>query len=435
MCFHGLQSAISRVHTICGVTVLSRFFLLILIASQSPQTQAQIAPLKARSFRDRVVDRISLNDKTQVWGMLLSRRPTRVLVNTSWMRTNCAELYEKDVAPRILASQTTTNASLAEILQKEIDLVKIEEPESPQRAGLLKEVLDRLTPDETTEPKFVILELPKSRVTNVESQTDERRELCRLALLNELQEIEETHWKSVVEQLQAIPEAQRKRSPPQAINDDQLNLEQILAAVDVRMDAATRLIQSGSTVIDESAEPDLSLLLNSMLGGNVQSLLGELLNEGQPRQPAAPPNDTLPEAARRVADQKKHSTVVLSGFDFDIAAGSATVTRRLFHKDKNGQWKLLLTSRETSTAADVKPGQVEAIENDPQVKEIAGLVEGLGLGGGQFSNALQMGAVVQNALGETNQKFEATIQDLITGRHLTNAQEPPVIIVQESTTP
>jgi hypothetical protein len=435
MCFQGLQLTILRVTAISGPAVFSRLFLLMLIASLSAQTQAQMAPLKARSFRDRVVDRISLNDKTQVWGMLLNKRPTRVLVNTSWMRTNCAEFYEKDVAPQILASQTKTNASLAEILQKEIDLVKIAEPESPQRAGLLKEILDRLTPDETTEPKFVILELPKSRVTNVESQTDERRELCRLALLNDIQDIEETHWKSVVEQLQAIPEAERKRSPPQAINDDQLKLEQILAAVDVRMDGATRLIQTGSTVIDESAEPDLSLLLNSMLGGNVQSLLGELLNEGQPRQPAAPPNDALPDAARRVADQKKHSTVVLSGFDFDIAAGSATVTRRLFHKDKNGQWKLLLASRETSTAADVKPGQVEAIENDPQVKEIAGLIEGLGLGGGQFSNALQMGAVVQNALGETNQKFESTIQDLITGRHLTNAQEPPVIVVQESRTP
>ena len=435
MCFHGLQSAISRVHVNRGPTALRLLFLLALAASLSAPTHAQTAPLKARSFRDRVVDRISLNDKTQVWGMLLSRRPTRVLVNTFWMRTNCAEFYEKDVAPQIVASQSTTNASLAEILRKEIDLVRTSELESPQRAGLLKEILDRLTPDETAEPKFVILELPKSRVTNVESQTDERRELCRLALLNEIQDIEETHWKSVVEQLQAIPEAERKRTPPQAINDDQLTLEQILAAVDVRMDAATRLIQTGSTVIDESAEPDLSLLLNSMLGGNVQSLLGELLNEGQPRQPVAPPNDTLPDAARRIADQKKQSTVVVSGFDFDIAAGSATVTRRLFHKDKNGQWKLLFASRETSTAADVKPGQVEAIENDPQVKEIAGLVEGLGLGGGQFSNALQMGAVVQNALGNTNQKFESTIQDIITGRHLTNAQEPPVIVVQETRTP
>ena len=126
---------------------------------------------------------------------------------------------------------------------------------------------------------------------------------------------------------------------------------------------------------------------------------------------------------------------MLSGFEFDINSGSATVTRRLFRKSENGQWRLLLSSRETSTAADVKPGQVEAIENDPQVKEIAGLVEGLGLGGGQFSNALQMGAVVQNALGEANQKFEETIQDIITVRNLANAQEPPVIVLPDSTTP
>ena len=435
MCFQGLKLTILRVRASAGEAVLSFFFLLMLTASLSAETQAQMAPLKARSFRDRVVDRISLNDKTQVWGMLLNKKPTRVLVNTSWIRTNCPDFYEKDVAPQIHASQTVTNASLAEILQKEIDLAATAEPETPQRTGLLKEILDRLTPDETAEPVFFILELPKSRVTNVESQTEARRELCRLALLNNIQDIEETHWKSIAEQLQAIPEAERKLTPPQATNDDQKNLELILAAVDVRMNAASRLIQTGSTVIDESAEPDLSLLLNSMLGGNVQSLLGELLNEGQPRQPDAPPNDTLPDAARRAADTKKHSTVVLSGFDFDIATGSATVTRRLFHKGNNGQWTLLLSSRETSTTADVKPGQVEAIENDPQVKEIAGLVEGLGLGGGQFSNALQMGAVVQNALGEANQNFEETIQDIVTVRNLTRAQEPLVIVVQDSRTP
>ena len=435
MCFHGLQSAILRVRASAGEAVLSRLFLLMLTASLSAETQAQMAPLKARSFRDRVVDKISLSDNTSIWGMLLSKRPTRVLVNTSWLRTNCAEFYERDVAPQIHSSQTVSNASLADILQKEIDLAATAEPETPQRTGLLKEILDRLTPDETAEPVFFILQLPKSRVTNVESQTEARREFCRLALLNNIQDIEETHWKSIAEQLQAIPEAERKLTHPQATNDNQKNLEQILAAVDVRMNAASRLIQTGSTVIDESAEPDLSLLLSSMLGGNVQSLLGELLNEGQPRQPDAPPNDTLPDAARRVADTKKHSTVVLSSFDFDIATGSATVTRRLFHKGNNGQWQLLLASRETSTAADVKPGQVEAIQNDPQVKEIAGLVEGLGLGSGQFSNALQMGAVVQNALGDANQNFDETIQDIITVRNLTRAQEPPVIVVQDSRTP
>ena len=435
MCFQGLQLTILRVRASAGEAVLSCLFLLMLTASLSAEAQAQMAPLKARSFRDRVVDRISLNDKTQVWGMLLNKRPTRVLVNTSWIKTNWPDFYEKDVAPQIHANQTVTNASLAEILQKEIDLAATTEPETPQRTGLLKEILDRLMPDETAEPVFFILELPKSRVTNVESQTEARRELCRLALLNNIQDIEETHWKSIAEQLQAIPEAERKLTPPQATNDDQKNLELILAAVDVRMNAASRLIQTGSTVIDESAEPDLSLLLNSMLGGNVQSLLGELLNEGQLRQPGAPPNDTLPDAARRAADMKKHSTVVLSGFDFDLATGSATVTRRLFRKGENGQWRLLLSSRETSTTADVKPGQVEAIENDPQVKEIAGLVEGLGLGGGQFSNALQMGAVVQNALGEANQNFEETIQDIITVRNLTRAQAPPVIVVQDSRTP
>ncbi len=415
--------------------VLHGLLVLTSVMSDATLADGQIAPPKARSFRDRVVDKVSLNDRTQIWGLLLSKRPTRLLVNTKWMRTNSAEFYEKDVLPQIKETHATPNASLAEDLQKEIDLLKSTEPEEPQRVGLLKEILARLSPEEFDEPKFIVLELPKSRVTNVESQSEARRELCRLALLNDLQDIEDTHWKSLAEQLQAIPEADRKLLPPQVIHNDQDNLEQILSAVDLRMNTASKLIQTGSTVIDESTKPDLSLLLNSMLGGNVQSLLGELLNEGQPRQPQAPPNDMLPAAASRIADAKNHATVVLSGFDFDVTSGSATVTRRMFRKRDNGQWRFLLSSRETATAADLKPGQVEAIENDPQVIEIAGLVEGLGLGGGQFSNALQMGAVVQTALGEANQKFEESIQDIITVRNLTRAQEPPVIVLPESGTP
>ena len=435
MCFSTSQPVGMSSRLFSDRAVFRSLLLLMLTAGISADANAQNTPLKARSFRDRVVDKVSLNDKTQIWGLLLIKRPTRLLVNTAWLRTNCAEFYEKDILPRIKETQTTPDAALAETLQKEIDLAKAAVPEEPQRTGLLKEILARLTSEEIDEPRFIVLELPKSRVTNVESQSEARRELCRLALLNNLQDVEETHWKSIAEQLQAIPEANRKRTAPQAVNNDQDNLEQILSAVDIRTNTASRLIQTGSTVIDESAEPDLSLLLNSMLGGNVQSLLGELLNEGQPRQAQAPPHDTLPAAASRIADSKKHATVVLTGFEFDINASSSTVTLRLFRKGNNGQWRLLLASRETSTAADVKPGQVEAIEKDPQVKEIAGLVDGLGLGGGQFSSALQMGAVVQNALGEANQKFEETIQDIITVRNLTNAQEPPVIVLQESRTP
>jgi hypothetical protein len=46
-----------------------------------------------------------------------------------------------------------------------------------------------------------------------------------------------------------------------------------------------------------------------------------------------------------------------------------------------------------------------------------------------------MGAVVQNALGEANQNFEETIQDIITVRNLIRAQEPPVIVLQDSRAP
>jgi hypothetical protein len=97
-----------------GNAVLSHLVPVMLIASLLMTSlltvaNAQMAPLKARSFRDRVVDKISLNDTTLIWGMMLSRRPTRILVNTSWMRTNCADFYEKEIAALLKATPPVTS--------------------------------------------------------------------------------------------------------------------------------------------------------------------------------------------------------------------------------------------------------------------------------------------------------------------------------------
>ena len=107
------------------------------------------------------------------------------------------------------------------------------------------------------------------------------------------------------------------------------------------------------------------------------------------------------------------------------------MTRQLFRKHSDGQWKLLWATTGTSTSGDLKPSQIASLENDPQVKEISRLAEGLGLGGQQLSTALQFGAIVQNAMRVADRNFEERIQTTITTKALTNTQETPVLIIPD----
>jgi hypothetical protein len=69
------------------------------------------------------------------------------------------------------------------------------------------------------------------------------------------------------------------------------------------------------------------------------------------------------------------------------------------------------------------------LANDPQVGELAGVAEALGLGGGELQKALGMGAVVQQALVRAGSQFEERLQEVLTGR-AEGVERVPVLGVQ-----
>jgi len=391
-------------------------FVATLVA-QNPE------PRKAKSVRDRVADRLILRDGTQLWGYAVSEKPARLLVRTAWLTESNAEFYEQQLKPAIRQTMQSRSAALADQLAEVMKRLSDDDPDQRQRKTLLSEIHRRLLPEEDVQPEFLILEVAKSRLRSLDTQSEQRRELCRFAILNHVTDYEELEWKSVSQQLQAIPPQNRITQSPQKPDNAALDLPRILAAVDLQMNSATRLIHSGNQVIDESAGMDVSTLLSSMLGGNVQSLLNELLNEGQQPGGRKTPTVSLPAQAIQMAEAKGHSTVVLSGFEFDVEVGNAAVSRQLFRKLDDGKWTLLVSVRQTSSTADVQDGQVDALQQDPQLQQLSALAEGLGLGGEQFSTALKLGAVVQNALAAATQDFDRQVQSFITTAGLTSGAE------------
>lgn len=384
---------------------------------------------RAKSFRDRVTDRVSLKDGTQLFGMAVSEKPAKLVVRTAWVEQQRPDFYTNDLKPMLTKLAADEPSELVQQLEKEIEIAKQQAPDDRRRSGLLKEVRDRLVPDPNEVPEFVSIEVARGRLRSLELQKEPRRELCRLAILNGLVDYEDQHWKSVTQQLQAIPEGQRKTSLPAAENPDD-DIYKILASVDVQLGAATKLVQSGDQVFDESQKPDLAALMSSMMGGNVQTLLNDLLNEDGKAPPQASTSDEIPLAAKAAAEKNQHKTVVLSSFEFDLEAGSATVSKRMFRQKDDDSWSMVLVSSQKSSVNDLKPGQADAIANDPQIKEISGLVGGLGIGGDKLDTALKMGAVVQNAMNSADNEFGLAVARVISAKGLSKSATMPELVLE-----
>ena len=380
----------------------------------------------ATSFHDRVVDLAALKDGTKLWGSVAGEKPATLLVRTEWLKNQTADFYAAEIQPEIQKEKQKSPNVPAVLLQKDIEQLESVIDHDPQRIGLLKEIIDRLIPDEHDSATYVRIEIPRSRLRSLDVQPPARRELCRLAFLNGIREFEQLSTRAVTARLQAIPQHMRRTAPP-VESDGRMAHARILAAVDVQLGIATRLILSGNTVIDETAQSDPAALLSSMLGQNLESTLSQLLNEDSSRPAAVVSNDILPASAIRMADAKQHSTIVLSGFDFDLTGGSAAVHRRLFHKSDNGQWQLVLSSNGSALVSELKPGQTDALAKDPQVQQIATAVEVLGIGNEQLSTALQMGTVVQNALNQAEQSFQNAVLDIIAGKDAVRTLPVPTI--------
>lgn len=385
-------------------------------------SSAQEKEIEARSFRDRVCDFAILSDGARLTGIALSESPVRLVLRLERLKADAPNLFTEEIQPAIADQLGKQNKELIAILRQRIAQLKMDEPDDRRQIGLLDEIIERLNPNDNQAPPWIIVEIEPKRLKRLETLAPNRRELARFALLNQIDDFESQHWKTVTTRLQAIPAAQLKRptTASQQTSPDVI-ADRILAAVDVRLNKATRLIRTGDAFVAEDAKPDLATLMTSLLGGSLNKTLQDLLNEtgGLPPNPLHDDkqnNSTLPEAAIRLAENSGNSTVVVSSFDFDLARGAASVSRQLFRNSKPGGWKLLSATTGSSTTNDVTQEQVQKIEEDPQVKQISGLLSQLSPDPNALKTALQMGAVVQSALSKTEAAFQATIQDLITAR-------------------
>lgn len=418
-------------------------FLLLLHCIQTGDALCRTATAQPPA-RDSVADRILLKDGPALRGLLISERPLQLLVRSEWLTEHFPQLLADELQPLLKKNAGDSTLELRVLVQKELAAITANatpaaaatQPNATRQA-LLEDLLDRLAPAADQQiPDWLLIQFPRSRVQKLEQVTDQKRELCRLGMLNRLPKLEQLPWKNVQQQLEAIPASQRitlfnGQTPGQSRNIDLL-FQHILAAVDIRAGAATRVIQSGPICVDEDSPGGIPLLFQQALQQNLQSTLGELLAEASGNRPppsasAPQPNGSAPPEAAAIAQRQSHNTLVISHSTADLNSGSAIVNRQVFRL-RDGEWRPLFALQEQAFLKDVPPDRAQQLSNDPRISEVTKIAETLGLAGNQLQTALSMGAVVQTALARLQATFDEQLQSLLTARWTTNSAIPLLVL-------
>ena len=268
--------------------------------------------------------------------------------------------------------------------------------------------LDAKAPEKT---EFLIIELPESDIQRSFVQPAGRRHLAETAwhlrlpktesssavALQKLLDEEVKDWKEFEADLS-------ERLPPLPQDDDEWSARvalweySFLQPCDFQ-GTADFLVRTDSG----GQRPDVMSLIGPALESGLKSQLGDLLSGDLPAA-AAPPKDRWKSQATEGAEKSKIDGCRATRIDLDPVQMSGTTASDFLVHLADGQWQSVWSVAQPVDISAVRPDAVERIRNDPQIKSLQQVFEGLGAAG-DLDRALKFGAAVEDAQKATDAQF------------------------------
>lgn len=384
--------------------------LILMIPGTVSLTHADV------SVRRRAVEMFQLKDGTRLFGVALAAEDPhtiRILLRANWLRLNAPHLYASALDHRI--SVDTAANDVAQKLQAHIERLRTAADPDLERIGYLEERLTGLFPavpnpaDKADKADVVVLQIPESLVRQQLRKKPADRQLAGLGILNDIADVEAVERDSLRTALQKLPPDSLVRELPARLPQEQdtaAMLRVILLSADRVLGRTCRLIfQSGQYISEAAAAANPEALAVQLLSGSVQSQLQQLLGpefgSAAARQPAArlaAVGDVLSVDASRVAERENADVVEVSQMDLDAGSGRVRVILSIYHKGTDStEWRCVASVAGAADQTDMTAEQQQRIANDPRVRQVTQLFQGLGAGGNELNKAIAIGAVVEVA--------------------------------------
>ena len=346
-------------------------------------------------------DVLTLRDGKVVLGQVVDsdrRGPLLIVVRRSWATTN---LPEKAAAWEKAEGPTTQRAEA----QRRERLAAWKRERRPNAADgdritpWIDRELVRLNNPNAPPPKSYLVAVKVNR-TDVKALTRKPRtanRMLRLGWLSNLPDVETMPQEDLAQALEGRGFSPRADTPvsidpllPPQLEDEARWLVR-RAATEVLNDPGGRLLRYQGMVMAEPAAgeaPPAAASLNAAIG-TIKELLGEA------------PVDPLPGKLRELAGQGRVGAVV-TRLDLSPDLSSVQVETTLWVRSGD-RWNPAIVRSSTVRPDDLPANAADGLADDPQVKAVFGIVEGLGLGEVPPElkrRSLNMGAATRKALGQ-----------------------------------
>lgn len=378
----------------------------ILPATASAQQQHQPGATGKLS-----VDIVILHDQTKFYGVVTAQTDSEVtlVVERAWLEANWPDLYRDHREKEQDAVEE--NQSL---LITRVDEWIAERPDDANLKFFLeeeKEKAGKVLQDFGASTRFTWMTFPVSDVRRVVRQNDWQRKIALVAWKHNLVDVAQRTARSLaaeLKQLQVDVEAADVDfssdipAPPQS--DEQWALRK--GIVEFQLREPLEFQGTGETFFrqGENINP-LALVQQMMQQGSASQIqqVGEELGlpEFTHRRRQAeqePPKDWWKRQAE-VADREGFRSFQITRLNQNLLRSDVSVDVVFLVKDHEDQWRAVHLATGRADADRQSAEDMEHLREDPQVKQVVELMEGLGLGAqGQMERALRHGLATQSAM-------------------------------------
>ena len=277
------------------------------------------------------------------------------------------------------------------------------------------------------QPQFVWLELSTKKIAKITSPSVDRKLIAGWSWYERLANVETREAEDLAREL-----SRKRIDPAQPVPDlserlplrlqDEREWSARMALIHYSLGKPLDFQGTGDLLVraDHAKNAaDVAPLVAKLFGGQVDSLLKDLLNEGllPPSAPASPKSSNAwLEPAIREAERDKVRAFRATRVDLGLERRQATVNSAFVVQLANGKWEVIWSDRDTEDGSHERPAIEAGIANDPQVKSALGLLKSLGGNGDdQVRSAIRFGAATMAAQQAVNSRFSRFQEPFLRG--------------------
>jgi hypothetical protein len=351
-------------------------------------------------------------------------------VSREWLRKTNPALFTKRTS-----SDASVRRTALEELRDRVNRELGQIPEDSRLGAFLRSErkrVERLLVEAPApaDPQFVWIDLTKHEIARATPASAANRRIAGWSWYERLANVETRDAAELEQQLR-----QRGIDPAQRLPDladrfpvrrqDEQEWAARLALVEYALDKPLDFQGTGDRLVrvDRRSKPkDAAALVPSLLGGQVDAMLKDLLGDRR-ASPANPEStDAWLKTAWQEANGEKARAFRATRVDLDMASRQATVKSVFAIRLKNGDWKTIWSDRESLDAAKERQSTEATISDDPQMKSVLASLKSLGnVAEDQVRQAIRFGAATMEAQQALDRRFVAFESPFL--QHL---DEPPL---------